>query len=188
MAVETQEISAPEAPVDNDSNKGAEKHPFVGDYVPDENGRVTLTVSFPVAALELNENFRPVEGMLSLAELAGLKGYGPDNRPQATLGVERAKITDKTTGGKIDNPNAGRPTGAINLVLHTDETLENAKKRGRAPLSDAAKRASAMASTLIKGALAKPGNEGLLDQIAEDAKNGKISAADALAKIAELMR
>lgn len=187
MATDTQEISAPAAPAEAEASSKVEKVVFTGDYVPDQNGRVTFVVSFPVDALQLSETFRPVEGILGLATKVGLKGYGEGDVPQATLGVERAKLTDKSTGDKVDNPNAGRPTGTINLVLHTDASFAEAKKRGRTGMSDSAKKATAAASNLVKTVLSATGKDAEVQAIADRAAKGEIDTATALREIAALM-
>lgn len=189
MATDVQEISEPQAPEQESEDSGkSEKMVFAGDYVADDKGFVTLTVRFPLQAVRETDSWRPVEGLLALAGRANLKGYGEDDAPQATLGVERAKITDKTSGQKIDNPHAGRPTGAINLVLHTEDSLAEARKRGRTGMTDAQKKASDAASKLVKGALATPGNEERVQEIADKASRGEITAAEALVQIAALMQ
>lgn len=187
MATDTQEITAPAAPAEAEASAKAEKVIFTGDYVPDQNGRVTFVVSFPVTALEADVTFRPVEGILGLATKVGLKGYGEGDVPQATLGTERAKMTDKSTGQKIDNPNAGRPTGTINLVLHTDESLVEARKRGRVGMTDSTKKAAAAASNLVKTVLSSTGKDAEVQAIADRAARGEIDTATALREIAALM-
>jgi hypothetical protein len=187
MATDIQEITEPQAPpAEADKATKQEKVVFTGDYPTDSSGRVTFVISFPREALE-SDTFRPVEGILGLANKVGLKGYGEGDTPQATLGVGRAKLTDKTTNEKIDNPDAGKPTGTINLVLHTAETFVEAQKRGRSGMSDTQKKAVTAASGLIKMALAKPGNDEKIQAITDAVSRNEIDTATALRQIAELM-
>ena len=186
MATDTQEISAPSAPDgEAEASAKAERHPFVGDYVADDKGRVQFNVSFPVEALESPE-FKPVQAILFLANKAGLKGYGDGDAPEATLGVERAKLKDKDTGELVDNPSAGRLTGTINLVLHTEATMVEARKRGRTGMTDKAKSAATAASKLIKSAISG-GHEEDVQRIADSAAAGTIDLKTALMQIAELV-
>jgi hypothetical protein len=189
MATEVQDITAPDTTQESDATESkAEKHVFNGDYVADENGFVTFTVRFPLSAVKTSETWRPVEGLIGLAGNVGLVGYGDGDSPQATIGVERAQIRDKASGEKIVNPNAGRPTGTINLVLHTAETLAEARKRGRTAMTDTQKRTAAMASSIIKSALSKPGSETAIEAIMARVTSGEIDGATALEQIADLMR
>jgi hypothetical protein len=119
---------------------------------------------------------------MALAANAGLKGYGTGDTPQATVGVQRAKIK-----GGGENPDAGRPTGTISLVLHTEESLTAARQRGRHGMSDSAKKAVSAASGLIKSALAKPGNDEAVSEISARAERGEIDLATALREIASLV-
>jgi hypothetical protein len=189
MSVDTSEISAPpaDAAADTEEKKAAktEKTPFTGDYVPDANGRMTFMVTFPAEALNI-ENFRPVEGLILLAESCGLKGYGPGDAPQATVGTERAKVKGPN-GEMVANPKAGQPNGSIHLVLHTEKSLVEARKRGRTATSEPVKKAVSAVSGLIKSALSRPGNEEAVIEIAAKAERGEIDLATALAQIQALM-
>jgi Holliday junction resolvase-like predicted endonuclease len=187
MSTAEQEITAPGAPeADQDAKSKSEKMPFTaGQYVAAPDGFISFNLRFPVAALELDPQWRPVEGILGLAEKIGLKGYGEGDVPLATIGVERATLNKD--GGKLPNPNAGRPTGTINLVLHTDETLAKARVRGRSGMSDTAKKAATSASNLIKSVLSLPGNDAKVQEIADLAAKGEIPTGEALQRIAALL-
>lgn len=179
MAVNTDEITAPPA-TEAPASEKQEKVVFTGDYVADEKGRCTLVVSFPAKAVE--SGFNPIKGLLALAENFHLRGYGDDNAPQCTVGVGRAKIKNDA-GDTVDNPNAGQPTGNYSIVLHTDETLADAKKRGRTGKPEAAKKVEAQVSSLIKSVLSKPGALAEISALIAAQERGESSMSEVLAAI-----
>lgn len=185
MAVDTEEITTPAPPPATDSKPAkAEKTIFTGQYVAGPDGRITVSLSFPDKALEI-PNWSPIGGLMALAEQAGLKGYGPDNAPQCVVGIERAKVKNSDTGEMVPNPRAGQPNGNYSIVLHTDETLTEARKRGRTGTPEVVKKTSAVVSSLIKSVMEQEGGMALVESLVAAQERGEMSLSDVLAKIQE---
>ncbi len=188
MAVDTQEITAPvNGEGENPEAAGADKSEkvvFDGNYVPDDKGRITVTLTFPAEALG-SETWRPVEGILALAGHANLRGYGEGDTPQATVGVGRKQI--KGDDGQLkENPEAGRHNGHYSIVIHTEDSLAEARKRGRQAQDPAVKATVTAVSNLVKAALAKPGNTDEIQKIVARIEAGTVDLFAGLEEIKNL--
>jgi hypothetical protein len=185
MAVDTTEITAPDGattePATEAKPEKQEKQIFAGEYFADASGKVTVMLTFPLEALQGNFA-NPIGGILALANAAGVKGYGPDDTPQATVGVQRAKVKN-SEGAMVDNPDAGKPSGAYSIVLHTEASLVEARKRGRAGTPEVVKKAGAAVSAMLKSVLEQPDGLALIESLVKRQESGELSLADVLAEI-----
>lgn len=152
----------------------------VDDYQGGETGKVTLTITFPEDAVTQSPNFRPVEGILAMAQNAGgLYGLGPEDSVVARVGVEKELDKDKNA-----NPRAGEPNGRISIVIHTPESLAASKQRGRAASMNPGQKALFDQATNAFKLLVKGMNESDAENLTARIESGDID----LAKLLELAK